>query len=108
MNLEERLRAALRREEPSAGFAERVVARAESGSRVRLQPRPAFRLVWAAAAMAAAVAVVMSSMDWYQRRQQERAARQAALALQIVAEKLDLARSKVLKRAEAKAGPTEN
>ena len=40
MNLEDELRAALRREDPSPGFAERVVARAQSSARPSSRDAP--------------------------------------------------------------------
>ena len=47
MNLEDELRAALRREDPSLGFAKRVVARAQSSAKAS---RAIPRMIWAMAA----------------------------------------------------------
>jgi hypothetical protein len=92
VDLEARLRGALRREEPPAGFAERVVRQA-----TRLPaPRWAPRLLWAAAALAATLVVTVSIAEQYRRRQAEEAGRKAVAALRIAAEKLDAARAKVL------------
>ena len=92
MNLDEQLRSALRRREPSPGFAERVVAKAETRP-----ARPRFRLLWASGAVAAGIALVMVGSAQYHKAQQERAGRQVIQALQIAAEKLNIARSKVLR-----------
>ncbi len=95
--LEDELRTALRREQPSAGFAGRVLARAA-------QPRrsfwdffhlPAFR--WA---VAGALALIMVVAGLEYRREQERARGEAAkqqlmLALRITGSKLRLAQHKV-------------
>ena len=95
MSLEDQLHAALRRQDPSAGFAGRVVARVQ-----RKAPPPRFRRFWIPAALAAAFALALLSTAQYQHMQQERAGRQAVQALRIAAEKLNLARNKVLKHTE--------
>ena len=99
MNMEDQLREALRRRDPSVGFAERVTSRAQSGRRA--QPARGFRMLWAASSLALAVAVVLTASSLWQRTQEERAGRQAVLALRIASEKLNQVRSKVL-------GHTEN
>ena len=93
MNLEDELRAALRREEPSAGFAERVVARTQP----RIVAFPRKRFAWAGAAIAAGLALVFTVNVEQHRRQEEEAGRQAVLALRIASEKLNFARAKVLR-----------
>ncbi len=96
--LEDELRAALRREQPPAGFTARVLARAT-------QPRrrfwdflrgPAFR--WAVAG-GLALLMVVAGLE-YRREQQERARGEAAkaqlmLALRLTGSKLKLAQQKV-------------
>jgi hypothetical protein len=98
MNLDDELRAALRRENPSAGFAERVIVSAQS-SRVPKGPihRPIHRMIWAAA-LAATLVIGLTSTYEYRQMKAERAGRDAVLALRIAAEKLNLAREKVVRR----------
>ena len=94
MNLDEELKAALRREDPSPGFAQRVVARTRS------KPRPRWampRLIWASA-IAAMVVVGFAGLSQYREKKAERAGHQAVLALRIAAEKLNMARDKVTRR----------
>jgi hypothetical protein len=87
-DFEDQLRGALRRREPAAGFAERVIARANPARR----PKP----IWIAAAIAATVVVAIPVQREYQQRRAEEAGRQTVLALQITAEKLNVLRGKVL------------
>ena len=94
MNLEDELRAALRRDNPSPGFAERVVSRATSTPRSN---RPFFRMAWAAA-IAAIVVVGLAGIYEYRQVQAERAGRDAVIALRVAADKLNTARDKVLRR----------
>ena len=92
MNLEDELRAALRRADPSPGFALRVVARAKT----KPAPHSWFpRIVWATAL--AAMLVIGFGVSEYRERQAERAARETVMALRIAAEKLNMARDKVLR-----------
>lgn len=98
MNMEDQLREALRRRNPSVGFAERVAARAQSGRRA--QPVRSFPGLWAASALALAAVVVFTASSLWQRTQEERAGRQAVLALRIASEKLNQTRSKVLRHTE--------
>jgi hypothetical protein len=91
MNLDDELRAALRRENPSPGFAERVVANAR-------KPKASIhRMIWAAA-LAAMLVIGFTSAYEYRQMKAERASRDAILALRITAEKLNLAREKVVRR----------
>ncbi len=98
MNFEDELRAALRREDPSPGFtqrvlAKRVVARAQSSpAPERAMPR----MFWAAA-IAAMLAIGFTAAYEYRQIKAERAAGQAVLALRITAEKLNMTREKVLR-----------
>lgn len=93
MNLDDELKSALRREDPPAGFAHRVTARAQS--------RPArnpgmLRMIWAAG-IAAMLVIGVTSVSQYRQVQGERAAQEAVTALRIAADKLNLTRDKVLK-----------
>ena len=102
MNLEDELRAALRREDPSPGFAERVVARAGSSPAPKraipiFQPVRIPRTVWAAA-MAAMLVVGFAATSEYRQMKAERAGRDAVIALRITAEKLNMTRDKVRNR----------
>jgi len=94
MNLDDELRAALRPEDPSPGFAERVIARAQS-SRPPKQVMP--RFIWAAA-LAAMLAIGFTGAYEYRQMKAEKASRDALIALRIASEKLNLARDKVLRR----------
>jgi len=104
MNLDDELRAALRREDPSPGFAQRVVARAKSkpaspswfsGSWFPSSWFP--RMMWATA-LAAMLMIGFAAVSEYREKKAERAGREAVLALRITAEKLNSARDKVLRR----------
>ena len=94
MNLDDELKAALGREDPSLGFAQRVVARAQS----RAKPSRAIpRMIWA---MALVAMLVIGLTATYETRQMkaERAGREAVMALRIAADKLNSAREKVVRR----------
>jgi len=94
MNLEDELRAALRREDPSMGFAKRVVARAQSSR----APRPAMpRFIWAIA-MAAMLVIGLAGTYEVRQMKAERAGREAVMALRIAADKLNSVREKVVRR----------
>lgn len=96
MNLEDELRAALRREEPSLGFAERVVARAQAPRRANpIRPRFAWAL-----AMAAMLAILIGVTADLRQKKAERAGRDAVIALRIAAEKLNATRAKALRRVD--------
>jgi hypothetical protein len=99
MNLDDELRAALRREDPSPGFAQGVVARAKT----KPAPQSWFpsqswfpRMMWATA-LAAILVIGFAGVSEYRERQAERAARETVMALRIAAEKLNMARDKVLR-----------
>jgi hypothetical protein len=96
MNLDDELRAALRREDPSPGFAQRVVARAYSN---RAPKASIHRMIWAAA-LAAMLMIGSTATFEYRQMKAERASRDAILALRITAEKLNMTRDKLLKRGE--------
>jgi hypothetical protein len=81
------------------GFAERVAARAQSGRRAESVRR--FRWLWAVSTLALAATAVLTATSLWQHTQEERAGRQAVLALRIASEKLNQARSKVLRHTES-------
>ena len=99
MSMEDQLREALRRRDPSVGFAERVAARAESGGRA--EPGHSFRWLRAVSAMAVIAPALFTSTSLWQRTREERAGRQAVMALRIASEKLNQARSQVLRQTES-------
>ena len=98
MNLDDELRLALRREDPSPGFAKRVVARAQSAPAPKAipvfksVPRPA--MLWAMA-MAAMLVIGLTGTFEYRQMKAERAGREAVLALRITAEILNQTRDKI-------------
>jgi hypothetical protein len=100
MNIEDELRAALRREEPSLGFTQRVVARAQPAAKSKwFMPR----MIWAAAVAVMLVVGFTATVQYRQanrQKQAERAGREAVQALRITAVKLNNARDKVLKLRE--------
>jgi len=90
MNLEDELRSALRRREPSPDFTARVMARVAAGP-ARTRPRPWIR--WAAA-IAAALALTAGGYEYRQYRG-ERARDQVLLAMRIAGSKLNKAHKMV-------------
>jgi hypothetical protein len=87
--LEDELRAALGREEPPAGFADRVLARA--------RPAGFRRLRWVAA-LAACLALAAGGLVERERRERARgemAKRQVMLALGITGSKLQFVKEKI-------------
>ena len=101
MNLEDQLRHALKREDPPEGFAGRVLEQTGSAPVAFRQPqrKPWWRLWLPSVSFAAAAAAVVLSMSvQYRHKQEEEAGRQAALALRIASEKLNLARNKVINK----------
>jgi len=93
-HLENELRAALRREDPSPSFTKRVVAQAQSS---RARRGITHRMVWAAA-LAAMLVIGFSATYEYRQMKAERASRDAVLALRIASEKLNLAMERVARR----------
>ncbi|HWB86384.1 MAG TPA: hypothetical protein VG675_19740 [Bryobacteraceae bacterium] len=90
MNLEEELRSALQRQEPSADFARRVLA--------RVNPAPPRRWVRHAAAWAVAAALVITTgIEYYRYRQGEQAKREVLLAVRIAATQWNAVQRKVEK-----------
>lgn len=100
MNLEHELRQTLKRQEPSEGFAERVIERAGPAETAFQRAAPKRRwLLWPSASFAAAAAALVLSLTMeYRHRQEEEAGRQAILALRIASQKLNMARDKVINR----------
>jgi len=103
MNLDDELRAALRREDPSPGFAQRVTSLAQSSAKPKtisiFQPFRIPRLIWATA-LAAMLVIGFAATSEYRQMKAERAGHDAVLALRITAEKLNQARDKALRRGE--------
>jgi hypothetical protein len=81
------LRSALRRREPPAGFASRVVARTGSNA------APNWR-GWLAAAAAACVLLTAGGVE-YRRYEGREASRQLLVALEIAGSKLNIAQEKI-------------
>jgi hypothetical protein len=105
MNFEDELRAALNRREPPAGFAERVLARAQSPAAAglpswrerwgwRLSPGP--RRAWVAVGVVAAMLLVAFGVRFQRQRQGELAKQQVMLALEIAGSKLNYVQKKAL------------
>ena len=97
MNIEQELQRALRRQQPPAGFAERVLARTgPKPAAAHTAPSPIHK--WLAAA--AAVALLASGAARYYEHQQaaaeaERVNQEISLALRITSEKLALVQARV-------------
>lgn len=89
--LEEELKSTVKRRMPPAGFAERVVARAEAGSSPS-RSQPVWRWV---GSLAACLTLFVGTYAWREELKQREAARVQAelgLALGITAEKLEFVR----------------
>ena len=82
---EDELRSALRRQEPPAGFADRVVA--------RTRPKGTHRN-WVAAAIAAGLLLSMGGFE-YRQYEGRKAKRELLLALEIASSKLSIAQAKI-------------
>lgn len=93
MNFDDQLREALRRPEPPAGFAERVLARLGEAQQVRREGAPSRRR-----ALSAAAAVLILALGGWgsyrleQNRRAEQAAEDAIVALRIASAKITLAK----------------
>jgi hypothetical protein len=96
-DIDRELREALRRKQPSAGFASRVAERVEQSR----GPRP-HRWRWIPASIAACLAVFAGDVYWERYRQPERAKEQLMLALQITGQKLNLVEGMAVERMAAK------
>lgn len=115
-NLEKQLRGALRRCDPPAEFAERVMARIYQNADGQLHGKTAFwkwglKLRWAAIPALAALLVFGFWFRTYEQQQQEKEAlaakQQVMLALRITGSKLRMAKAKV-KAVEGERLKTEN
>ena len=93
MNLEDELRSALRRREPSPEFTEQVLARV-SAAPARRTPRLSQPWVRWMAAVAAALLLTVGDLE-YRHYQGERAKDQVLLAVRIAGSKLNKAQKKV-------------
>lgn len=92
MTLENDLKHALRRKEPDAGFAGRVMARIE---RAETPKRPVW---WRAAAASVMLTVLLGGYGTYrviEHRKGERAKEQLLLAMRIASEKVSYAQQEV-------------
>jgi hypothetical protein len=87
-DIEVQLRRALKRQDPSAGFAERVIRRAEG-------PKHSGWGTWAAAAAAVALVAAPVAYEYRKQQQAEEVREQAILALQITVEKLNAMQEKM-------------
>jgi hypothetical protein len=93
--MDEELRRALRRVEPPAGFADRVLRSARSSQRAQFgSPKPAIvsKAFWRATAAATLALATIGGGVWYRgeekRRAGEEASRQVLLSLNIAGSKL--------------------
>lgn len=115
IRLEDELKSALRREEPSVDFAAQVLARVEQSQRQRQAVRASWkdkigtifawpRLGWTVATAAMVVVLVTGGLQYrsYQRRhaEGEQAKEQVMLAFHIASAKLNVARKKVQENSE--------
>ena len=115
-DLEKQLRSALRRCDPSAGFADRVMTQIpQDGDHETHRTRASWnwwmKLRWAAIPALAAIMVFGFWFRGYEQRQQEKEAlaakQQVLLALRITGSKLRMAKAKV-KAVEGERLKTEN
>jgi uncharacterized protein HemX len=88
-HFEDELRAALRRQEPPAGFLNKVVTRARPQKNTS-------RKGWMAAAMAACLLLGAGGVLEYRQYEGRKAKRELLLALHIAGSKLNIAQQKVL------------
>lgn len=84
---EDELRSALRRQEPPAGFADRVLARARSKGAPRGRS-------WVAAAIAAGLLLSLGGFE-YRQYEGQKAKRELLLALEIAGSKLNIAQERI-------------
>jgi hypothetical protein len=95
MNLEDELKSALRRQEPSPGFVERVLSSAQAPRAWRPAWRerlallfPRTTLYWATACVLSCVLLAVTGAQYRRHRQGELAKQQVVLALRIAGAKL--------------------
>ena len=84
---EDELRSVLHRQDPPAGFADRVLARASPKGAVRHRS-------WVAAAIAAGLLLSASGLE-YRQYEGRKAKRELLLALEIAGSKLSIAQEKI-------------
>lgn len=104
MNFDDELKAALKRREPPKGFAERVLARAQSPAVRRRPSRRAWlvwltpwpRQAWVTAGVVAGMLLVTSGVQYQRQRQGELAKQQVMLALEIAGSKINYVQKKTL------------
>ena len=99
-DFEDRLREALGRKEPPAGFADRVMGRIREEARAKApvpieSRRPSWRRRWIPAAIAATLLLSMGGWRYREYREGQRAKEQLLLALEITNDKLSFASKKV-------------
>lgn len=99
-DFEQDLRAALQRREPSADFAERVMARVPTVLTVpAARPRPiAFRTAWLGAIAAGVAALAFGLYEYREYQRGVEAKRQLMFALELTAQKLHVAQDKLKQR----------
>jgi hypothetical protein len=99
VSLEDEVRAALRREDPPAGFAARVLAQAAEQNKVIVLPVWRRPLLWAMAAGLAVAALVPPAFLEYRHREERRRAVEAKkellFALRITRTKLRESRERI-------------
>jgi len=99
--LEDELKLALRREEPSADFADRILARLNRPAEpnwferltVLMQPP---RIQWVAASLIISVLIPVAGLQYRRHQEGERAKAQLLFAVRIAGSKLHQAQKKVL------------
>jgi hypothetical protein len=95
MNLDDELRSALQRRQPSPDFTARVLARVAAGSaRPAVRPWPSRPVTRWVAALAASLLLTAGALE-YRHHQGERAKAQVMLAVRIAGSKLNKAQKKV-------------
>ena len=116
MNLEDELKSALRRQEPSPGFVERVVS-SRAGAQARAVPDlersrgwlgccfPRRTLYWATACVLSCVLLAAAGAGYRRQRQGELAKQQVVLALRIASAKLSSVQRKAFAIGSARATP---
>jgi hypothetical protein len=109
MNLEDELRKALRREEPPAGFAERVLARAAAQAETPARPWWRFPRVRLVSVAACAVLLAAMAGAGYRQWQGEMAKQRTLLALSMAGGELHATQIRVRHILAARTGAqTEN
>jgi hypothetical protein len=107
MNLEDELKSALRRQEPSLGFVERATNRSLTVAALpRRERSPALTtLYWATACVLACVLLAAAGAGYRRHRQGELAKQQVVLALRIASAKLGSVQRRAFAIGSARATP---